>query len=89
MAMSENTMKIMDYLKENTSENLTTDDVAEATGLTAKQVVGGFNAFVKKGLGERVEAEVELVDGTHKKVKFLRLTDAGIAWTPESEAAAE
>ena len=52
----------MDYLKENTSENLTTDDIAEATGLTAKQVVGGFNAFVKKGLGERVEAEVELAD---------------------------
>ena len=28
-------------------------------------------------LVERVEAEVELEDGTHKKVKFIKLTDAG------------
>lgn len=89
MAMSENTMKVMEFLKENASGNYTADDVADALGITSKQVVGGFNSFVKKGLGERVEAEVELEDGKHKTVKFLRLTDAGLAWTPESEATAE
>lgn len=89
MAMSENTMKIMNLLQENPSTNYTTADIADATGLTAKQVVGGFNSFVKKGLGERVEAEIELDDGSHDKVKFLKLTEAGLAWTPESEAAAE
>ena len=34
---------------------------------------------MKKGLGERVTAEIELEDGSHKTVKFLKLTDAGLA----------
>jgi len=27
----------------------------------------------------RVPAEIELADGTHKQVKFLKLTEAGLA----------
>ena len=33
----------------------------------------------------REEAEVELADGTHKKVKFIRLTDDGRNWDPNAE----
>jgi hypothetical protein len=33
----------------------------------------------------REEAEVELADGTHKKVKFIRLTDDGRNWNPDAE----
>ena len=32
---------------------------------------------------ERVPAEIELEDGTHKAVKFIRLTDAGRAFDPD------
>jgi len=32
----------------------------------------------------REEAEVELADNTHKKVKFIRLTDAGRDFDPEA-----
>jgi len=39
---------------------------------------------VKKGLGVRVETEVELDDGSHKKVKFLHLTDAGMSFDPDA-----
>ena len=36
-------------------------------------------------LMERVEAEVEAEDGTHAKVKFIRLTDAGRKFNPDAE----
>jgi hypothetical protein len=42
------------------------------------------SAFQKKGLMTREEAEVELADGSHKKVKFIRLTDAGRDFDPEA-----
>jgi hypothetical protein len=42
------------------------------------------SAFQKKGFMTREEAEVELADNTHKKVKFIRLTDAGRDFDPEA-----
>ena len=40
-----------------------------------------------KGLMERTEAEIELEDGSHKKVKFITLTAEGEAFDPEAEDA--
>jgi hypothetical protein len=37
-------------------------------------------------LGVRTPAEIELEDGTHKAVKFLSLTDAGMAFDPDADA---
>ena len=34
---------------------------------------------------ERVPAEIELADGTHKAVKFIRLTEAGKAFDVNAE----
>ena len=46
--------------------------------LLRKFVDGIFtSAIQRKGFGVRVPAEVELEDGTHKAVKFLKLTAAG------------
>ena len=38
---------------------------------------------------ERIPAEIELEDGTHKPVKFIKLTEAGAAFDPDAEATAE
>mgnify|MGYP002515893513 CR=1 FL=1 len=38
----------------------------------------------RKGLGIRTPAEVELEDGTHRTVKFLSLTAAGMAFDPDA-----
>jgi hypothetical protein len=46
------------------------------------------SAIQRKELGERVEAEIELDDGTHKKVKFLHLNDKGYAFDPNATAEA-
>ena len=65
MAMSENSRKILNYLKEMNGTNLTAADVASALGLEKKTVDGAFtSAIQRKGLGVRTPAEIELEDGT-------------------------
>lgn len=89
MAMKENSKKVLNYLKEIAGADVTAADVAETLGLEKRQVDGIFtSALARKGLGVRVPAEIELDDGTHKAVKFLKLTDAGIAFDPDAEVEA-
>ena len=88
-AMKENTRKIFDYLKAHNGDPITNQDVADATGVSVKGVVGSFNSFVKKGWGVRTEAEVENADGTHATVKLLALTDVAMAIDPDAEADAQ
>lgn len=79
MAMKENTKRVFEYLKK-VNDNVTAADVAEALGLEKKSVDGIFtSAIQKKGYGVRIPAEVELDDGSHRPVKFLKLTDAGMS----------
>ena len=88
MAMKENSKKVLNYLKEVAGENVTAADVAVALGLEKRQVDGIFtSAIQRKQLGVRTPAEVELDDGTHKAVKFLSLTDAGLALDLDAEDA--
>ncbi len=85
MAMKENTKNVLNYLK-SVNADVTAADVADALGLENRQVDGIFtSALQRKGFGVRVPAEVELDDGTHKQVKLLRLTDAGMAFDPNAE----
>lgn len=83
--MKENSKKVLNYLKEHNGEDLTATDVAEALNLETRSVNGIFtSAIQKKGLGVRVPAEVEQPDGTHKAVKFLTLTEAGMDFDPDA-----
>ncbi len=77
--LSANAKVIMKRLQELEGADITVHDLSEDIGLPVNSITGTFNSFVKKGLGERVIAEVELEDGSHKTVKFLKLTDAGQA----------
>ena len=79
-AMKENTKKVFEFLRTVNGQNVASADVAEALGLEKRSVDGIFtSAIQKKGYGIRVPAEVELEDGSHKSVKFLQLTEAGMA----------
>ena len=40
-------------------------------------------------MGVRIPAEIELEDGTHKAVKILKLTEAGMAFDPNAVETAE
>lgn len=88
MAMSVNGQNLVNYLKGQNGADVTAHDAAEALGVKLASITGSFNALVKKGLGERVEAEIQVEDGTHKKVKFLKLTEAGLAFDPTAEVEA-
>ena len=88
MAMKENSARVLNYLKEIGDAQVTSADVAEALGLEKRQVDGIFtSAIQKKGYGVRIPAEIELEDGTHKNIKFLKLTDAGYALDPTADEA--
>lgn len=84
--MKENSKLVLNYLKGINNADVTAQDIAYAVGLEKRQVDGIFTAgFQRRGFGTRVNAEIELEDGTHKQVKFLKLTDAGMALTGEEE----
>lgn len=85
MAMSDNSKKVLNYMKEINGADVTAADVAAALGLEKRQVDGIFtSAIQRKGYGVRIPAEVEMEDGSHKPVKFLKLTDAGMAFDPDA-----
>lgn len=81
ITLSENAQKIVDYLTEVAGQNVTLDDVAAAVELDKRVVNGSFNALVKKGIGARVPATVE----APATVKYLTLTEAGMAFDPTAE----
>ena len=84
--LKENSKIVFNYVKEHEGENITAADIAEATGLEVRSVNGIVtSAFQRKGLMERIPAEIELEDGSHKSVKFIRLTDEGKAFNPDAE----
>jgi DNA-binding MarR family transcriptional regulator len=89
MALKENSLKVLNYVREHDGENMTAADIAEGTGLEVKSVNGIVTAaFQKKGLMERTPAEIEVTeDGktTHKAVKFISLTEAGRAFDENAE----
>ena len=88
MAMKPNSKAVLEYLKVTTANgtNVTSGDVAEALDLGKRTVDGIFtSAIQKKGYGERIPAEIELSDGSHKAVKFLRLTETGMALDPDAD----
>lgn len=84
--MSENSRKILEFLKVHKDENVTAADVAEILGLPKRTVDGAFtSAIQRKGLGYRVPAEIELENGMHKPIKLLTLTASGLAFDPDAE----
>ena len=88
MAMSDKTKTVLNYLKDINGENVTAADISAALGGDeagySKKSVDGIvtSGLQRKGLAERIPAEIQLEDGTHKPVKFIRLTEAGMAFTP-------
>ena len=80
--LSENAQALVRFLQANSSGNYTADDLADALGLTARQINGTATGLQKKGITERV-----VVEGIEKKV--IRLTSEGLAVDPAMERPAE
>ncbi len=85
-----NSKLVFEYVKNNQDKNITANDIAEGTGLAVRSVNGIVtSAFQRKGLMERVPAEIETEDGTHKAIKLIKLTAEGEAFDPDAEEEAE
>lgn len=85
-ALKPNSIAVFNYVRDNDGSDFTAADIAEALNLEVKSVNGIVtSAFQKKGLMIREEGEIELADGSHKAVKFIRLTDTGREFDPEAQ----
>jgi len=88
-AVSEKSLQVLNYLVENDGTNMTADDIAKALGMDVKGVNGVVTSgLARKGYAERIPAEIELEDGSHKAVKFIRATADGLAYD-DAKAKAE
>jgi len=88
-AVSEKSLVVLEYLKGIGDQNVTAADIAEALGMEKKSVDGIVTSGLirNKGLAERIPAEIELEDGSHKQVKFIKATAAGMAYDHEAAKA--
>lgn len=91
-AVSERSLLVLNFLKENADKNMTAADIAEALGMEKKSVDGIVTSgLCRKGLAERVPAEIEVVnengDTVHKPIKFIKATKAGLAYDHEAAVA--
>ena len=94
VAVSEKSLVVLDYLKSIGDQNVTAADISEALGGEAagfsKKTIDGVvtsGLIRNKGLAERIPAEIVLEDGTHKPVKFIKATTAGLAYDHEAAKA--
>ena len=97
MKLKENSLTVYNFVKEHQDENITAADIEKATGLNARQVNGiitmAFQRHKEEVDGEKVEvplmvrvpAEMELEDGSHKPIKLIKLTVAGMNLEVEAE----
>lgn len=89
--IKENSKKVIKYLQGlKETDNVTAQDVADALGFEKKRVDGIFTSSIqRKDYGYRDPQEIELPDGTHKMVKFLRLNENGRALNVDAMGAEE
>ena len=80
VAVTEKSLVVLKYLQSNKGVNMTSGDIAEALGTEKKSIDGVVTGLQRKGYAERIPAEIELEDGTHKAVKFIQATEAGLAY---------
>lgn len=88
-ALSEKSLAVLTFLKDNDDKNLTSADIAAAMGYEKKTVDGVVTSGLirNRNYAERIPAEIENADGTHTAVKIIKLTDAGRAYNHEAALA--
>ena len=92
-ALTEKSLVVLNYLKENAGENMTAADIAEALGMERKSVDGIVTSGLirNKNYAERVPAQIEVTDDEGNKkvkdIKFIKVTDAGLAYDHDAAVA--
>lgn len=82
--MTIGSQKVFHFLKDNHGARLTNKDIAEALGVSSSTVVGSVTGLCKKGLAVRTEEHLAGADGKDVVVKYISLTDEGMAFDPDA-----
>lgn len=82
MKLTEKSQIVFEYLKNNGGK-VSIDELANATGRSARSVGANVLDLTKKGLVVREKEEVE---GAEKLVAYAILTDAGKTFVPSDDA---
>lgn len=89
--MKQASIDVLNFVKQHDGEQMTAQDIADSLGVSVKSVNAIVTASFQRHkdadknivpLMQRVPAEIELSDGTHKAVKFIELTDEGRTFEP-------
>lgn len=81
--MTEGSRKVFEFLKENHGMKMTAQEVAKELDVKLSTVTGSVNGLTRKGYAVRTE-ETVVVDGKNSTVKYIALTDAGMAFDPDA-----
>lgn len=82
--MSENSRKVLQFLKDNYGTKFTYKDVMTALGFEkAGTVTGSVTGLFKKGLVDKFTETVE-IEGKNKEVKYFQLNEAGKQYDPDA-----
>lgn len=85
MKLTEKSNEVFEYLKNNGGK-VSIEELANATGRSARSVGANVLDLTKKGLVVREKEEVE---GAEKPVAYAILTDAGKTFVPSDDDDAE
>lgn len=84
--MTDNSRKVFDFLKDNYGKNITAQEAAAALGVSVNTVTGSVNGLCRttKHPAYAVRKEVEVTDaeGKTSTVKYISLTEEGMAFDP-------
>lgn len=86
--MTDNARKVFDYLKTNYGKHITAQAMARDLGISINAVTGSVNGLCRdtKHPAYAVRKEVEIVeeDGKTSIIKYISLTDEGLAFNPDA-----
>lgn len=86
--MTQNAKLVLDYLKTNYGKDITAQAMAKDLGISINAVTGSVNGLCKDtkhpAYAIRKEVEVAGEDGKTSTIKYISLTDEGLAFNPDA-----
>ena len=86
--MTQNAKLVFDYLKTNYGKDITAQAMAKDLGISINAVTGSVNGLCRdtKHPAYAIRKEVEVADeeGKTSTIKYISLTDEGLAFNPDA-----
>lgn len=84
--MTDNAKLVFSYLRENYGKDITAQEIAKDLGISINAVTGSVNGLCndKKHPAYAIRKEIQVAgeDGKPSTIKYISLTDEGLAFNP-------